>query len=231
MCCCAGASSDQVESLVSEKMQPRKYPERACAALGLASLVFFSGPHAYAQMGTAITSPAFDTSIYKDGAVAQSRRAFGNWNLVCADVNGLSRRFCNITTKAQDKTGRVFVAMLISTTDEGKPAALLSVPLFVSLKDGVEIGLNGKSGKLVKASKATKLQILTCQPTACSTVWPLEQTDIVKLAQSGSLRIRIHLYAPDSVEQLASMGLQPKALDVVFDGSGFAEALKASQSP
>ena len=38
-------------------------------------------------------------------------------------------------------------------------------------------------------------------------------------------------YAPDSVEHLASMGQKAQALDVVFDGSGFAEALKASQSP
>ena len=185
---------------------------------------------AMAEMGAALASPAFDNSIYKEGAIANTNKTFGNWNLVCADVSGLNRRFCNITTLAHDQSGKVFVGMVISTTDAGKPAAMLKVPIFVSLKDGIQIGLDSKAGKSAKKQKPTSLQILSCEPAACSSIWPLEQSDIMRLAQKGQLHIRVQLYPPDTAEHLASPDVMPKPLEVIFDGNGFAEALSASQS-
>ena len=190
---------------------------------------------AMAQLSTGPTSPAFDTKLYNPNAISQSRKEFGHWTLVCAELAGLNRRFCNLTSLAAAADGKFFVAIVVSTTDEGKPAAILRMPLLVSLREGVDVVTKALSEpkskkKLAKADKR-HVDFVSCEQQICTSVLPLQMTDLAALSGRGSMNLRIFVLANGAANQSASLLPPSKPLDVVFDGNGFAEALRASQNP
>ena len=192
-------------------------------------------PPASAQMSTGVTSPAFDSKVYNPDAVAQSRKDFGHWTLVCADIQGLNRRFCNVTSLASAPDGKFFVAIVVSTTDDGKPAAILRMPLLVSLREGVEVATSAASAaktktKLAKAANR-RVDFVNCEQQLCTSILPLAPTDLAALVGRGHMNLRVHVLVNDASIQTASLLPTSKPLDVVFDGTGFAEALQASQKP
>ena len=190
---------------------------------------------AVAQLSTGSTSPAFDTKLYNPDAVVQSRKEFGHWTLVCAELSGLNRRFCNVTSLAAAADGKFFVAIVVSTTDEGKPAALLRMPLLVSLREGVEVVIKALPGtkakaKFVNAGKR-HADFVSCEQQICTSILPLQMADLAVLSGRGSMNLHVFILANVAANQAASSLPKSKPLDVVFDGSGFAEALQASQKP
>ena len=206
---------------------------RMALAIGL----FWTGEtnSAKAQLSTGNTSPAFDTKLYNPDAVAQSHKKFGHWNLVCAELTGLKRRFCNLTSLAAAADGKFYVAIVVSTTDDGKPAALLRMPLMVSLREGVDIvttSLPGAKGK-AKTAKAKKRHVdfASCEQQVCTTILPLQLADLATLSGRGSMNLRVFVLANSAANQVASLLPPSQPIEVVFDGSGFAEALQASQTP
>ena len=200
----------------------------------LASILLLAQPQtALAQMTSSVTSPAFDAKVYNENAIKQSRKTFANWSLICADVQDLNRRFCNLASLAKAADGNFFVAIVVSTTDDGKPAAVLRMPLSVSLREGVEVASSAAATKKPKPDKsvARHIDFASCEQQICTSILPLKPADLAALSGRGGLRLRIHVLTAQQPQQTASLMLPSRALDVVFDGAGFAEALQASQNP
>ena len=203
-----------------------------CKFILLASLLLLAQPEtALAQMTSSVTSPAFDAKVYNENAIKQSRKTFANWSLICADVQDLNRRFCNLASLAKAADGNFFVAIVVSTTDDGKPAAVLRMPLSVSLREGVEVASSAAATKKPKPDKTPprRIDFASCEQQICTSILPLMPADLAALSGRGGLRLRIHVLTPQQPQQVSLM-LPSKTLDVVFDGTGFAEALQASQT-
>ena len=198
----------------------------------LAGLLLLAQPQtALAQMTSSVTSPAFDAKVYNANAIKQSQKKFANWSLICADLQDLNRRFCNLASLAKAADGNFFVAIVVSTTDDGKPAAVLRMPLSVSLREGVEVASSAAATKKPKPDKTPPRHIdfASCEQQICTSILPLKPTDLAALSGRGGLRLRIHVLTAQQPQQVSLM-LPSKTLDVVFDGAGFAEALQASQT-
>ncbi len=206
---------------------------RMALPIGLLLMSFVNS--AKAQLSTGSTSPAFDTKLYNPDAVAQSRKEFGHWTLVCAELAGLNRRFCNLTSLAAAADGRFFVSIVVSTTDDGKPAAVLRMPLLASLREGIEVVTKAVRPEKAKDkfAKTVKRHIdfVSCEQQICTSILPLQIADLAVLSGRGSMNLRVHVLASGAEDQPASLLPPSKALNVVFDGAGFAEALQASQKP
>ena len=207
-----------------------KFDQFKIAAL-IAASIWTQAASATAEMNASVTSPAFDAKIYKADAVKNTTKTFANWSLICADVRDLSRRFCNLSSIAKSPGDNFFVAIVVSTTDEGKPAALVRVPLSISLREGVDVS-SVSSGKKAKPSfaGARHVDFATCENQICTSVVLLKPTDLATLSARGGLHLRLHVLTDESPILTASLMPKSRGLDVVFDGTGFAEALQASQA-
>ena len=190
---------------------------------------------AFGELSASVTSPAFDAKVYNAEAIKQSSKKFAHWSLICADVQDLSRRFCNLASLAKAPDGNFFVAIVVSTTDDGKPAAVLRMPLSVSLREGVDVESSAvpdnKSKNKTKKSAPRHLEFANCEKQICSSILPLLPADLAALSGRGGLRLRIHVLTGAPPMQTAELLPPSKAFEVIFDGTGFAEALQASQNP
>jgi invasion protein IalB len=147
----------------------------------------------------------------------------------------LKQRFCSLFGEARTASGQTVAELTVSTADDGRPAALLRLPLGVRLARGVDVaavsapqGFGADRPGPQKRASPLRLRLLRCDAQGCMTLLPLTPRDIAVLDAGGGLSLRF-VYAS---ERPAWPALRSAADDVSvtarIDGAGFHDAVAAS---
>ena len=108
-----------------------------------------------AQAGpSAFATEAIDRGVFKEGEVRRLEGHFRSWRIVCDEVVRLKQRFCSLSTIGADAAGRPVAGLIVSTSDEGRPAALIHLPHGVALSQGVEVVAGPPAGSAALREKA-----------------------------------------------------------------------------
>ena len=141
-----------------------------------------------AQAGpSAFATEAIDRGVFKEGEVRRLEGRFRSWRIVCDEVVRLKQRFCSLSTIGADAAGLPVAGLIVSTSDEGRPAALIHLPHGVALSQGVEVvagppagsaalrekapGGGKSAGKPRRSEAALKLAFPSCDAQGCMTLW------------------------------------------------------------
>jgi invasion protein IalB len=208
-----------------------------------APLAFLSfATPASADPSAFLASPAVDRNLYRDGEVLRTEGHYGpagakGWSLVCDEIPRLKQRYCNIITSAGGiggVAGSGAVSLILSSSDDGHPAALMYLPLGIKLADGVTISVVMPDGAPHRGNKASalagakmKLAIVTCDRRVCSTLWNLTREQLAALNSGGKIKIGYSWsFSQSSWSGISSVASAP--VEAVVDGAGFADAVSAS---
>ena len=171
-----------------------------------------------AQAAELLASAPIDTAMFRDGEVQRSATPYGRWTLVCDAIPRLGRRFCSLRA-ASTALGAGRLDLTVSTGDDGRPAALLHLPLGLSLPFGVHVKAAGQGGS------ERRIPIALCSATACEAAWSLGAGDIAALHTGPGLKIVVQGW------RFAVPGRHdpaPVPVAASIDGDGFKEAVAAS---
>jgi invasion protein IalB len=180
-----------------------------------------------------LTSRAIDPTLFRDGAVKRFSGVFEDWSYVCDDVAGLKQRFCSLRSQVMDETGTQVALLVISTGEDGRPAALLKLKANTFSPSGIEVvtvlksapppaskSPASKSGtkapgaeKAVAPAMSVKVYPAACDASICQLIWTLDAAQVAALRAGTGWRLR------------------GKPLDVAVSGLGFAAAVDASLKP
>ena len=188
--------------------------------------LFFAGP----ARADELTSAPIDRSIFREGAVERSQRQFGAWTLVCDEVKSLSKRFCSLATEPQDAGGQSAASLVVSTGDDGKPAALLRTPVGVNIAAGVEIAVDAPAAKGKPAARlAKRIDYLSCESASCVVIWSVSPQELAALNDGGAIRMRYERVREIPLFALRIAAPQRSlAVEALAKGAGFKDAVTAS---
>lgn len=185
---------------------------------------------------SAFASPMVDLSLYRDGAVHRLSGRFGTWTVTCDEIARLGRRFCSLkAAAARDGDGRT-VTVDVSTGDDGRPAALLHLPLAVSIPFGVRVAFPGPGPALqprgTKAGRATErtIPIASCDGRECLAVWSLGPADLGSLDAGAGLTFTYCTAVPGALEFATDLNRRGCGVRraATLSGLGFRDAVQAS---
>jgi invasion protein IalB len=205
-------------------------------------IVIFACELALAQAGgvaTTYVGPAIDRNIFREGEVRRLDARFQNWRVLCDEVPRLRQRFCSLFGEVRDRGGRAVAEIIVTTSEDGRPAAVLRLPYGTALRQGVQISPMQPTTQAQAKGKApgapsqdVKLVLVDCSGRGCMTLWPLSRSEIGALNAGGNLRVRFSTIQPAanlwSIERLEPFFVPVEA---VIAGAGFADGVKASLVP
>ena len=182
-------------------------------------------------LGAELASPPIDISMFREGEVVRTKRQFSGWSLVCDDIARLHQRYCSLSNEARDADGLVQVALIVSTGDDGRPAALLRISPGVAISSGVLLSFALPSLKKQNSVESVnrRIDFVRCDVDACSAVWALTPKEIVGLNSGAVLRFRfqrVRLTSPFAVHAVTPES--SVAIDATMSASGFADAIQES---
>jgi invasion protein IalB len=202
---------------------------------------------AQAPQSSAFMSPAVDRSIFREGEVQRVSADFQSWRVVCDVVERLNQRFCSLFGAGKDQDGRTVVRVVVTTSDDGQPAALLHLPVSVGVGSPVEITAvpapaqsqpeeKAKETKSKAASKKDnkkseqpqRLVVVSCDSKSCMTLWKLSSEQIRTLNAVGALHVRFSFMTVPAAGPGGKTSLVP--VEAAINGVGFAEAVNASMA-
>ena len=205
-----------------------------CATAAL--LVVQTGiSHVEASAGV-LSSPMVDTTMYRDGEVKRLSGIFGDWRVVCDEISRLKQRFCSLKTGIVSSDARIVGVIDMSTGDNGRPVALIHLPLGVLVPSGVEVSLadaatsskKGNRGER-RAFQSHRLAITACDPSQCLAVWTLDGAELAALQGIGKLRLRYKTVSSVTAMPLSLVPLYSQtSVEASISSAGFALAVKAS---
>jgi invasion protein IalB len=183
---------------------------------------------ALAQQGALqLSSAPFDRSLFRDGEVRRLGGQFGRWTVVCDEITRMKQRYCSLRVLVADAAGHEVAVLDVSTGDDGRPAALLHLPLGVVLPDGVEVAGQGDAeGK--KPAPSRRLSIAACDMRECQAVWSFATAEFQALTKGRGLTLRYRVLATMAVPVLRQQGASRVAVSGVIPADGFATAIQAS---
>ena len=197
-------------------------------------------PPASAQRAPAspFTSEAIDRGVFKEGEVRRLEGHFLSWRVVCDEVPRIKQRFCSLFTAGADAAGRPVTGLTVSTSDEGRPAAMIRLPHGVSIKRGLEVLTGPPAGNapppakqpLKEKAAVLKLAFPSCDAQGCITLWNLTPKQIAALSSGGTLRIKFTTLRSRYLWMTPPTGWQVAQEEAVIDGAGFGDAIKATTS-
>lgn len=120
----------------------------------------------------------------------------------------------------------------VSTGDNGAPAALIHLPLGISLSYGIAIKAIDRKldAKRAPAGKAHRLDIVDCGPTECLAVWTLNRSDIASLLDGHDMGI--DMCSPGGASLVFETDLRGtscrRKIFAEISALGFREAVQAS---
>jgi invasion protein IalB len=197
------------------------------ALLGLIMCAFALS---HAAAGELASAP-IDVSMFRDGEVSRSNRQFGPWTLVCDEIARLHQRYCSLSSEPRDANGEIAATLVVSTGDDGRPAALLRAPIGVSIGGGAVFAIDLASATKAKSAQRIERRVdfVRCEQNGCLAVWSLSPKEITGLNSGGQVRLRytrIQPAAPFAVRIAAPE--TAFAIESVLSGGGFSEAIQAS---
>ena len=174
-----------------------------------------------------MSSPAIDRDMFRAGEVTRIERDFAAWRMVCDEVKKLHQRFCSLRSLALDAQGKAVASIVVSTGDNGRPAALLTLPHGVSLTRPVAI-FTEPNGSKAKAGRIDT-HPLTCEADGCKIIWSLTPADIDALR--GGANFHLAFAATPALHDFPGPVLVQWNARVVagrIAGAGFDAAIAAS---
>lgn len=179
-------------------------------------------------------SPMVDPSLFRDGAVRRSTGRFGFWTVTCDEVAGLNQRFCSLKAAAARNPYGQTVAVDVSTDDDGRPAALLHLPLAVSVPFGVRVATAPRvaapgRGRRIAPTGRT-VAIARCDARECLAVLSLAPSDLTALDGGAGLTLTTCATRPGGLEFATDLARSGCAVRLAspLSGAGFRAAVQAS---
>jgi len=212
------------------------------------ALAFFGNRPALAQVSSYFATPALNPNLFQKGVVQHVRQTFGNWTLVCDGVSALHQRFCSLASFAMDPTSGIGIGIIVSTTADGRPAAILQLPVSAALHEPVTVSVleaHAYHSQRQSRHSTHRLGIVACGPSACTTVWALLPAEIRALATGDSFTFRFGMPAqsagittpgtatnidPARLGALLQSYAKVRIVSVSLSSLGFNSAIQASQS-
>lgn len=196
--------------------------------------LLFGAPVASAQTGASagplpqsVAGPALNPSLFAPGAVQDRVETYGRWMMMCREAAALRQRFCSLRSAAALARGGV-MALTVTTTDDGRPAGLLQLPLGLVLSSAVEIAPLGVPPATAKKATA-RVGMVSCDAQGCGTVFLLSPLHLAALSGGKGLVVRFKALARDSYDKFAFAPLaKASQIEVEVGGEGFAVALKST---
>jgi len=178
-----------------------------------------------------LASAPVDVTMFRDGEVNRSTRQFGSWSLVCDEIPRLRQRYCSLSTQPRDAAGQPVATLIVSTGDDGRPAALLRAPVGLSIGSGLLLLIEppARAGAKAPERASRRLDFIRCDAGACLALWSLSAAEIDGLNAGGTLRLRYQ-----RAQRLPLFALRVGApenyvlTEAAMSGGGFAEAVQAS---
>ncbi len=183
-----------------------------------------------------LSSPMVDTTMYREGEVKRLSGVFGDWHVVCDEITRLRQRFCSLKTGLVSTEFGTVGAVDMSTGDDGRPVALLHLPLGVVVPSGVEVLMTSKAAPSNKARRGEtrplqprRVAIAVCDSTQCLAIWNLNAAEMAALQGTDKLHLRYRLIRSFTA---APVSLVPTSgqtqVEATISPVGFASAIKAT---
>jgi invasion protein IalB len=193
------------------------------------ALLSIAGQAAPASSQDAFSSPAIDTSVYRDGMVQDLTLEFDAWTAVCREIKTTRQRVCNLVTKIIGRDGAEYGSFVLATDDQGKPALLLSLkpPIVVSSPLKVQSEFTAmEDNKPIKLAYQSEQTPLICEQL-CKYMFFAEPKLMFALNEGSDVSIVFHAVSPSEISESR---LLPKGrpIKLAIRGKGFAKALQAS---
>ena len=191
---------------------------------------------ATAQPSDTFQTPAIDQDLFREGEVRHLRGVYKEWQSACDEVPRLKQRFCSLYGKGRDSRGRILLGIVVTTSDEGKPAAMLEMPLGIRVSSDVEVLIGGpgsvkKMKGPAKDDTLTRLRIVRCDINFCMTLWQLTPSQIAALSGHGALRIFFKVPRARFGWTTLSSPSADQMVEASIASDGFRETLLATQAP
>jgi hypothetical protein len=191
-----------------------------------------------APISEKFVSPAIDRNIFRESEVKRFGGEFGAWRFVCDEIPKLKKRSCSLFGLGRDADGRILLEIVFSTNDEGQPAAVARIPAEVSRSRDIEVfmsPLEPKQKDVARRKKerpiaTTRLRVVSCESSGCLTLWAVTPDQIAGLSSGGSLHVRYFVSKNTADGAPVKKHSEAVAVDLAIDGSGFADAVKASMA-
>lgn len=184
------------------------------------------------QLDSQYAGPAINRDVFKEGAVRRTEASFSNWRVVCDEVTAERRRFCSLFGSGQSADGKTMGAIVVTTTREGRPAAMLHLPYGVALRSGLTItatpGAAAANARRDKNNRPTKLIFVLCDTQGCMTLWPLTAAQLNALMTGGTLTVRFQSMTLARIAGPTPVLAGAAEREMAISGLGFSEAVKAS---
>ena len=174
-----------------------------------------------------MSSPAIDRDMFRAGEVTRIERDFAGWRMVCDEVKKLRQRFCSLRSLAFDARGKAVASIVVSTGDNGRPAALITLPLGITLGKKVLMTSAGIKGRA--APVKLDFNPLLCTTEGCKIIWSLTPADIDALR--GGANFHLAFAATPALHDFPGPVLVQWNARVVagrIAGAGFDAAIAAS---
>jgi invasion protein IalB len=180
----------------------------------LVAAVLLASPARAAEAAPLLASAPVDATVFRDGEVRRTAEPFGRWTLVCDGIPRLGHKFCSLRSDTVELGGAP-VSLLVSTGDDGRPAALLRLPFGLSLPYGLQVTPLGPSRAIPR-----RVPVAVCSAGGCEAVWTLGPDEIAALRSGAGLRVAVRGWRFD--------GPAPAPVAAIVAGNGFAGAVAAS---
>lgn len=210
--------------------------ERALATVLLFVALAWTPEGARALGEDLLSSPAIDTSIYKEGSIRTTQIEFGSWTALCQEIVQLRRRMCNLSSRVRDQNGHDVGNVLFATDDTGKPTIMVSLKPPIAVSEPIEVVANFKiienknnahtKTKLVELAYRRAILPILCD-VACKYMFPAEPKLIFSLNEGGEILIVAPLVSV-AAETALSTSIKIQVARLSIQGRGFAQALEAS---
>lgn len=202
-------------------------PILARLATIVATFVFASAGRAAELIGAPL-----DPSMFRDGELVRSAQPFGAWTLTCETAVKLQKKYCSLSIEGNDADGKTAVGLIVSTGDDGRPAALLRTASGVAISGGVTVAMRPPEGTKRKPhdSFSRRVDFVSCDKATCSAVWSLAPDEIAGLNAGDMLTFRFQRPRAFALNGPGSLAA-PKSLLAVgaaVSAAGFADAIGAS---
>jgi invasion protein IalB len=178
-----------------------------------------------------ITTPAIDVSMFREGEVQRVNATFGAWSTVCDEIKRLNQRFCSLKAVMRDMNGQNIAHVTVSTSDNGKPAAIVRVGAGTHIGTGAHIRIEPVSMKGAKKSTSIDhpISFVTCDKAGCNAIWSLTHAEISALNKGAKIYIRIAQVRPfGPLVPVMSSPERLTMLEASVEGNGFAQAVNST---
>jgi invasion protein IalB len=182
-------------------------------------------------LAAGLASAPIDVSIFRDGEIKRSVEDYGGWTLSCDEVVRLRHRYCSLSAPLRVLGGAPVGTVVVSTGDDGRPAALLRLPNGLALASGVVVTFvspDGGAGRHNPVNGPLTHAFVSCDAAGCSVLWTLAAREVVALNQGAALQIRFQRVTALPPFSFRVAAAPSAAIDAKADGAGFAAAVAAS---